>query len=150
METVTITMKNAPALYLEADTISPDAFAGKTAAQIGELPVFEGNTPSTLGKYFTVAGNAGATAADTKIVVKGDVSKVKYIGFKMTGGELVIDTIVDWVYRRAWSGRLLSEQLDELEFGKFRDEMVQKVPHAEPAGAALPAARPDASRPIRL
>ena len=37
METVTITLKNAPALYLEADTISPDAFAGKTAAKIAEL-----------------------------------------------------------------------------------------------------------------
>jgi formylmethanofuran dehydrogenase subunit C len=73
METVTITLKNAPALYLEADTISPDAFAGKTAAQIAELPVFEGNVPSTLGKYFEVSGDAGATAADTKVVVKGDM-----------------------------------------------------------------------------
>ena len=30
METVTITMKNPPALFLEADNVSPDAFAGKT------------------------------------------------------------------------------------------------------------------------
>jgi hypothetical protein len=44
METVTITLKNAPALYLEADTVSPDGFAGKTAAQIAELHVHEGNT----------------------------------------------------------------------------------------------------------
>ena len=64
METVTITMKNPPALYLEADIVSPDAFAGKTAAQIGELPVYEGNVASTLGKYFDVSGSAGATAAD--------------------------------------------------------------------------------------
>ena len=42
----------------------------------------------------------------------------------------VIDRIVDWVYRRAWSGRLLSEQLDELHFGKFRDEIVRQVPEA--------------------
>ena len=34
METVTITMKNPPALYLEADNVSPDAFAGKTAARL--------------------------------------------------------------------------------------------------------------------
>ena len=83
METVTITMKNPPALYLEADTVSPDAFAGKTAAQIGEFHVHEGNVTSILGKYFDVSGNAGATAADTKIIVKGDVKKVKYLGFKM-------------------------------------------------------------------
>ena len=92
METVTITMKNPPALYLEADNVSPDVFAGKTAAQIAELHVHEGNTTSTLGKYFEVSGNAGATAADTKIIVKGDVKKVKYIGFKMTAGELAMMT----------------------------------------------------------
>jgi formylmethanofuran dehydrogenase subunit C len=73
METVTITMKNAPALYLEADNVSPDAFAGKKAAQIAELSVHEGNTTSTLGKYFDVSGDAGATAADTIVVVRGDV-----------------------------------------------------------------------------
>jgi dissimilatory sulfite reductase (desulfoviridin) alpha/beta subunit len=45
-----------------------------------------------------------------------------------------IDKIVDWVYRRAWSGRLLSEQLDDLQFGKFREEIMSMVPKAEPAG----------------
>jgi formylmethanofuran dehydrogenase subunit C len=110
METVTITMKNAPALYLETDNVSPDAFAGKTAAQIAELSVHEGNTTSTLGKYFEVAGNAGATAADTKIIVKGDVKKVKYLGFKMTAGELVIEGNAD-LYVGAWmtGGRILAK-----------------------------------------
>jgi dissimilatory sulfite reductase (desulfoviridin) alpha/beta subunit len=35
-----------------------------------------------------------------------------------------IQKIVDWVYRRAWSGRLLSEQLDELHFEKFRQDII--------------------------
>jgi formylmethanofuran dehydrogenase subunit C len=101
METVTITMKNLPALYLEADNVSPDGFAGKTAAQIAELHVHEGNVTTTLGKYFEVNGNAGATAAETKIIVKGDVKKVKYLGFKMTAGELVVDGSMDQ-YAGAW------------------------------------------------
>ena len=110
METVTITMKNVPALYLEADNVSPDAFAGKTAAQIAELSVHEGNTTTTLGKYFEVVGNAGATAADTKIIVKGDVKKVKYLGFKMSDGELVIEGSTD-LYVGAWmkGGRILAK-----------------------------------------
>lgn len=110
METVTITMKNVPALYLEADNVSPDAFAGKTAAQIAELSVHEGNTTTTLGKYFEVVGNAGATAADTKIIVKGDVKKVKYLGFKMTAGELVIEGNTD-LYVGAWmtGGKILAK-----------------------------------------
>jgi anaerobic sulfite reductase subunit C len=43
-----------------------------------------------------------------------------------------IGMIVDWVYRRAWSGRLLSEQLDEIHFEKFREEIVKKIPEAKP------------------
>ncbi|MDP3564461.1 MAG: formylmethanofuran dehydrogenase subunit C [Methanoregula sp.] len=110
METVTITMKNPPALYLEADNVTPDGFAGKTAAQIAELSVHEGNTTSTLGKYFEVSGNAGATAADTKVIVKGDVKKVKYLGFKMSAGEMVIEGSTD-LYVGAWmtGGKLLAK-----------------------------------------
>lgn len=110
METVTITMKNPPALYLEADNVSPDAFAGKTAGQIAELSVHEGNITSPLGKYFDVSGSAGATAADTKIIVKGDVKKVKYLGFKMSAGELVIEGSTDQ-YVGAWmkGGKILAK-----------------------------------------
>jgi formylmethanofuran dehydrogenase subunit C len=110
METVTITLKNVPALYLEADNISPDTFAGKTAAEIAGLSIHEGNTTSPLGKYFDVSGNAGATAADTKIVVKGDVKKVKYLGFKMSAGELVIESSTD-LYVGAWmtGGKILAK-----------------------------------------
>jgi dissimilatory sulfite reductase (desulfoviridin) alpha/beta subunit len=39
----------------------------------------------------------------------------------------VIEKIIHWVYRRAWSGRLLSEQLDDLHFEKFRQEIVHEV-----------------------
>jgi dissimilatory sulfite reductase (desulfoviridin) alpha/beta subunit len=44
----------------------------------------------------------------------------------------VIEKIVDWVYRRAWSGRLLSEQLDDINFDRFREEIIKKVPEAKP------------------
>ena len=101
METVTITMKNPPVLYLEAEHVCPDEFAGKTAAQIAELHVYEGNTKSTLGKYFEVSGNAGATAAETKIVVRGDVKRVKYLGMKMSAGEVVVEGSTD-LYAGAW------------------------------------------------
>jgi dissimilatory sulfite reductase (desulfoviridin) alpha/beta subunit len=39
----------------------------------------------------------------------------------------VIEKIVNWVYRRAWSGRLLSEQLDDLHFEKFRQEILKEL-----------------------
>jgi formylmethanofuran dehydrogenase subunit C len=108
METVTLTMKTQPDLMLEADHISPDAFAGKTAAEIAALHAYVGREQHTLGKYFEVTGNAGKTAAETKIVVKGDVSRVKYIGMKMTAGEVVVENNAD-MYTGAWmqGGKLL-------------------------------------------
>jgi len=108
METVTLTIKNQPHLFLEADNISPEVFAGKKAADIAALHTYEGRDQTTLGKYFEVSGNGGATAADTKIVVKGDVSRVKYIGMKMSAGEVVIEKSPD-MYTGAWmqGGKLL-------------------------------------------
>jgi len=49
----------------------------------------------------------------------------------------VIEKIVTWVYRRAWSGRLLSEQLDDLQFEKFREDILQEI--AKKTGKTDPA-----------
>jgi anaerobic sulfite reductase subunit C len=35
----------------------------------------------------------------------------------------VVEKVVYWVYRRAWSGRLLSDQLDELQFEQFKSDI---------------------------
>ncbi len=50
-----------------------------------------------------------------------------------------IDKIVNWVYRRAWSGRLLSEQLDELHFEKFRQDIIAE---GKPAATGKSAKKP--------
>jgi anaerobic sulfite reductase subunit C len=38
-----------------------------------------------------------------------------------------VEKIITWVYRRAWSGRLLSEQIDELQFDTFRKEISDEI-----------------------
>jgi anaerobic sulfite reductase subunit C len=43
----------------------------------------------------------------------------------------VVEKIVYWVYRRAWNGRLLSDQMDELKFEKFREEIRNLIPEDE-------------------
>jgi dissimilatory sulfite reductase (desulfoviridin) alpha/beta subunit len=47
---------------------------------------------------------------------------------------LVVERVVAWVYRRAWSGRLLSDQMDEIQFEKFRDEIKELIPDDERIG----------------
>jgi formylmethanofuran dehydrogenase subunit C len=108
MNTVTLTVKKVPDLYLECENVNPDVFAGKTAEQIGKLNGFEGKAITQLSEYFTIAGNAGATAAETKIIVNGDCSKMKYLGAKMTAGEMIINSDAD-MYTGSWmsGGKLL-------------------------------------------
>jgi len=46
----------------------------------------------------------------------------------------VVEQVVQWVYRRAWSGRLLSEQMDDISFEQFRDEIRSRIPAEALAG----------------
>jgi len=101
MEKVTLTPNGEKYLVLEADCITPDNFAGKTLEQIADMTVWEGNTTHRLGKFFDIAGKTGATAAETAIVVNGNVPRVKYIGSKMTDGAILCKGDVD-MYLGAW------------------------------------------------
>jgi len=49
-----------------------------------------------------------------------------------------IEKIVNWVYRRAWSGRLLSEQLDEIHFEKFRKDIADLMADTKDSSAKKP------------
>jgi formylmethanofuran dehydrogenase subunit C len=49
MNTVTLTVKKAPELYLECENVNPDAFAGKKIDEIAKLGAFQGKEISTLG-----------------------------------------------------------------------------------------------------
>lgn len=101
MDIVKLTLTKVADLYLEAENVSPDHFAGKTAQQIGDLHVHLGNQTAKISDYFTVEGKGGATAADTKIIIGGPTDKVKYIGMKMTAGEIEVLGNTD-MYTAGW------------------------------------------------
>lgn len=90
MKEVTLTPRKQPALSLEAEAITPDAFAGKGLKEIEELEVFYGNKKALLGEYYDVRGGGAETPSDTRIVVAGDSSRVKRIGQGMSAGEIVV------------------------------------------------------------
>jgi anaerobic sulfite reductase subunit C len=54
----------------------------------------------------------------------------------MVGGEdaviRVVDRIIDWIYRYAYSGRLLTDQLDELQFDSFREKILAEFEDISP------------------
>jgi formylmethanofuran dehydrogenase subunit C len=78
-------------IMIEAEVINPDIFAGKTKSEIEQVIVWQGAKQLPLSDFFDVEGSAGNTAADTKIIVKGDVPRVKHIGHGMKAGEIVIE-----------------------------------------------------------
>lgn len=73
---------------LEADVISPDNFVDKSIKEIEDLTVLEGNVEKPLKDFFDVSISPSATS---RIVIDGDVERVKYIGKEMSFGEIVIN-----------------------------------------------------------
>jgi formylmethanofuran dehydrogenase subunit C len=90
MSEVKLKLKKEPDFPLEADNISPDQFTGKTIAEIKKLVVYHGNEEKILGDYFDISGKAG-DLAEMKIELEGELSNIKRIGEKMSGGEIVIN-----------------------------------------------------------
>ncbi|MFX1380540.1 MAG: formylmethanofuran dehydrogenase subunit C [Promethearchaeota archaeon] len=90
MAEIKLKLKKKPIYPLEADTITPDKFAGKSAADIKKLTVYHGNEEKTIGDFFDVSGSAGEVN-EIKIIIDGDLSNVKRIGEKMSSGEIVIN-----------------------------------------------------------
>ena len=91
MAEIKLKLNNELKFPLEADSITPDNFAGKTAAEIKKLVVYYGTKESTIGDFFTVSGKSG-DVAELKIIIDGDLSNVKRIGEKMTAGEIIINS----------------------------------------------------------
>jgi formylmethanofuran dehydrogenase subunit C len=71
-----------------ADCINPDVFHGKSTAEIGNLPVNEGNKPKKLCDLFKIEETADAAP---NITINGDVDEVRRIGAGMKTGEIVIN-----------------------------------------------------------
>jgi len=93
MVEVKLKLKNKKAYPIEAESITPDNFAGKSTDDIKKLPIYCGNEKLTIDDIFSVSGKGGEVA-NTKIIIDGDLSNVKRIGEKMTGGEIVINSNV--------------------------------------------------------
>lgn len=70
---------------VEAEAISPDLFQGKSREEIENLPVFLGNKKMALKDLFLIEGDPSA-----EILIEGDLSRVKKIGYGMSRGRIQI------------------------------------------------------------
>jgi formylmethanofuran dehydrogenase subunit C len=82
--------KDLPEVGMIAENIKPDTFAGKSIGEIASIEIFAGNQPSKIGDFFEISGKSASEAKDTRIIIKGDITKVKMVGKGMRAGEIVI------------------------------------------------------------
>jgi formylmethanofuran dehydrogenase subunit C len=89
--TVILSLKEAPDIPIEADTITPSHFAGKGVKEIEDIPVQQGNQVLKLKDFFHISGESAPTPDETEILVRGDLRKVKMIGKSMNGGRIIVE-----------------------------------------------------------
>ena len=80
---ITLTLKDQPHVPLEAECISPDVFEPLAPDAIRALPILLGKRQHRLEDFFTVEGTGGE-----EIELRGDASRVKWIGRGMTHGRI--------------------------------------------------------------
>ena len=82
---VTLHLREPTTIPIEADSICPDHFVGRSQAEIEALPAFYGRRKVTLGDLFTVEGEDS-----DNILIEGDLRHVKKIGQRMTRGRITL------------------------------------------------------------
>jgi formylmethanofuran dehydrogenase subunit C len=80
-----LTYRGTTTVPVEAECLTPDHLAGKSAAEVAALPVQHGNAPAPLGEFFRVEGDA-----DGDILIEGDCARVKWVGAGMTTGRITV------------------------------------------------------------
>jgi formylmethanofuran dehydrogenase subunit C len=82
---LTLSLREQPAVPLEAEGLSPDRLAGLRRAEVEALTVWHGNRRAQLADFFAVSGEG-----DEELRVEGDLRRVKFVGAGMTAGRLTV------------------------------------------------------------
>lgn len=92
---VHLTLRTAPTLPVEAESLNPENVTGKGAAEIEALPLLVGNRTEKVGDHFRVevAEGDGKAAKDgpADLELTGDLTRFKCVGEGMSAGNLTIN-----------------------------------------------------------
>lgn len=95
MSEIRLKVKGKIGIMIEAEVISPNAFAGLGVSEIEALRVWQGPTQLPLSDFFEVeveleGSNASKDAGEIAIIIEGDASRVKRIGEAMKSGKIEV------------------------------------------------------------
>lgn len=96
MKTITFNQKKTSTISLEFDELIPDTIHTWDESDFKEYMVPIGNSRFPLSDYFDVKVEGEAESPDeVKMILNGDLSRVKYIGAAMSAGEIIANSNVD-------------------------------------------------------
>jgi len=96
VKTITLTLKKKSPISLEFDELIPDKIYtwGKADFENYDVPV--GNTRFPLTDYFDIEVEGDAESPEeVKMILDGDMGRVKYIGCEMSAGEIIVNGDAD-------------------------------------------------------
>lgn len=96
MKTITFDVLKRSSIALEMDEIIPDTVYNWEAEDFAKYEVPVGNSRFPISDYFdiTVEGSA-ESPSEVKMIFNGDCGRVKYLGNKMSAGEVLVNGDAD-------------------------------------------------------
>lgn len=85
MSVIKLTLKQVPAVTLEAEVITPDRFVALSNKQICQLPVYHGKRERQLGDFYEVEGERSK-----QLELHGNLHRVRHVGRAMTCGQITV------------------------------------------------------------
>ncbi len=91
MREIVLAIRRSLQLPVDCREISPTKFTEKSMRQIETTKAWEGNRRIELADIFQVAEKKGEGPDETSIRIVGDAAKIRKVGYKMSGGSLIVD-----------------------------------------------------------
>ncbi len=96
LKTITLTLKKKSQIALEFDELIPDNIYNWEKSDFEEYQVPVGNSRFPLTDYFDIDVDGTAESPEeVKMILDGDMGRVKYIGCKMGAGEIIVNGDAD-------------------------------------------------------
>jgi formylmethanofuran dehydrogenase subunit C len=90
MSEIILTIKRELTLPITATEISPNKFTGKSATEIENIKVWQGNRQVALQDIFKITEQPDG-GDETVVKVVGNASKIRGIGTKTSSGSLMVE-----------------------------------------------------------
>lgn len=105
MKIINLTMIKTSNIALEFDNVLPEILYDKSLEEVKNTIIFHGNTEEKLCDYFKVNVEGKCeNSEECKIIINGNLSRVKRIGYCMSSGIIIANGDVDFHVGALMSG----------------------------------------------